>query len=50
MEYRSLTKQALSDEAQALLSEYDKLVSLGLNLDMSRGNPTSSSSISPREC
>ncbi len=39
MEYRSLTKQALSDEAQALLSEYDKLVSLGLNLDMSRGKP-----------
>ena len=39
MEYRSLTKQALSDEAQALLSEYDKLASLGLNLDMSRGKP-----------
>ena len=39
MEYRSLTKQALSDEAQALRSEYDKLASLGLNLDMSRGKP-----------
>lgn len=39
MEYRSLTKQALLDEAQALRSEYDKLASLGLNLDMSRGKP-----------
>ena len=39
MEYRSLTKQALSDEAQALRSEYDKLASLGLSLDMSRGKP-----------
>ena len=39
MEYRSLTKQALSDEVKALRSEYDKLVSLGLNLDMSRGKP-----------
>lgn len=39
MEYRSLNKQALSDEVKALRSEYDKLVSLGLNLDMSRGKP-----------
>ncbi len=39
MEYRSLNKQALSDEVKALRSEYDKLASLGLNLDMSRGKP-----------
>ena len=39
MEYRSLNKQALSDEAQALRSEYDKLASLCLSLDMSRGKP-----------
>ncbi len=39
MEYQSLTKQALSEEANALRSEYNKLASLGLKLDMSRGKP-----------
>ena len=39
MEYGSLNKQALSDEVKALRSEYDKLASLGLSLDMSRGKP-----------
>ncbi|HIX91707.1 MAG TPA: aminotransferase class I/II-fold pyridoxal phosphate-dependent enzyme [Firmicutes bacterium] len=39
MEYQSLTKQALSEEANALRSKYNKLASLGLKLDMSRGKP-----------
>ena len=39
MEYSSLSKQALAAEKESLQSEYNKLASLGLKLDMSRGKP-----------
>ena len=39
MEYQSLSKQALSAEAESLRAEYNKMAALGLKLDMSRGKP-----------
>lgn len=39
MDYTKLSKEELSNEYNAVKAEYDRLMSLGLSLDMSRGKP-----------